>query len=95
MTDAGGTFLFDQVEDTFGRLAFDLEQKIWVDDSVWQGGATICIISSLQPDPMAMIDLAGTFYQVLQVISGDSLGATIRYRASAISGTVPTIKNAL
>ena len=94
-SDVGGTFLYELSEESFGRLAYDQEQRVWVDDTPWQGNATLVVISSNQPDPMGMIQLGDVFYQVLSVQSADALGVTIRYSASAIAGTVPTIRNGL
>ena len=94
VTDASGTFLFDLVEETFGRLAYDTDSRTFVDETPYQGHAVICVISGAEPDPMAMIQLGETFYQVTGVISADPLGATIRYNGSAFTDPVPTIRTA-
>lgn len=92
VTDATGTFLYDLVEGTFGRLAFDTENRQFLDESPYQGHAIICVITGTEPNPMGMIQLGETYYQVTEVIAADALGATIRYRGSAITGTVPSIR---
>ena len=92
VTDEAGTFLIDLVEEIFGRLAFDQDQRTFLEEVPYQGNATLCVISSKEPDPMAMIELGEIFYQVEQVIAADAMGATVRYRGSAITGTVPTIR---
>ena len=92
LTDASGTFLFDLVEETFGRLAFDTDSRTFAEETPYQGYATICVISSIEPDPVAMIQLGETSYQVTQTIAADALGTTIRYRGRAITDPVPTIR---
>ena len=94
VTDASGTFLFDLVEETFGRLAYDTDSRTFVEETPYQGHAIICVISGAEPNPLAMIQLGETFYQVTGVISADPLGATIRYKASAFTDPAPTIRTA-
>lgn len=92
LSDASGTFVFDLCESTYGRLAYDTEKRDWVEGG-YQGYATVCVITGLPADPTCMIDLAGTFDQVVQVTSGDATGATVHYQATALpSGTVPNLR---
>ena len=92
VADANGTFLFDLVEETFGRLAYDTDSRTFVDETPYQGHAVIRVISGAEPDPMAMIELGETFYQVQQVIAADAMGATVRYRARAMTAPLPIIR---
>ena len=94
LSDDTGTFIYDQSEgDTFGRVLYEQDDRAWLAETPWQGRATICVITCNPPDPNCMIDLSGTFYQVLEVASGDATGATVHYRATAIPTLkVPTIR---
>lgn len=93
LSDDRGTFIYDPTEATFGRLSFEQDARVWLDETLWQGHATVCVITATPPDPTCIIDLAGNFYQVVQVASGDATGATVKYQATAIaSDKVPTIR---
>ena len=93
LSDASGTFIYDQTEETFGRLSYEQETRVWVQETPWQGHALLCVITATPPDPTCMIDLAGTFYQLVQVASGDATGATVKYQATALEADkVPAIR---
>ena len=51
LSDASGTFIYDQTEETFGRLSFEQEGRVWVEETPWLGHAIICLITANPPRP--------------------------------------------
>lgn len=86
--DAAGEYQFDLAELTYGLRDFTPNEAFTINDP-YDGDVTLIVISESDPNPDAVILLDGVFYTVKEVLGGDSLQGTVKYRARAIPTDEP------
>ncbi|MCP4206745.1 MAG: hypothetical protein GY767_06835 [Shimia sp.] len=86
--DAAGEYQFDVTELTFGLRDFTQNETFTL-NKPYDGDVTLIVITEETPNPDAVILLDGVFYSVVEMLGGDSLQGTVKYRARAVPTDEP------
>lgn len=63
--------------------------RVETDNEPYDGDDTLIVITENGPNPDVVIFLDGVFYTVVEVLGGDSLLGTVKYRARAVPTDEP------